>query len=243
MKARRERERETKTETERDVRLLQLAMMPDHACVVERRFFANDSLLKCRRSRSHGCFALLSMHRVFSTELSIALTDAEDFFKMHTSSRLVGDRSIDRLREGERERELFLGKTVQLLEHVWRPPVVFSRLFEYACRKNLWASSCSFLRSLLFKMRQESAALQESGNLEVDRKLPSTLQTQHQLRACTLAGSVAQSPSRSQKEETEERRRIRIRRSRSKKKKKKRRRRSIFFAETKVDSQRLRRHS
>jgi hypothetical protein len=57
-------------------------------------------------------------------------------------------------------------------------------------------------------MRQESAALQESGNLEVDRKLPSTLQTQHQLRACTLAGSVAknkvQTEARKKKQEEEE---------------------------------------
>jgi hypothetical protein len=154
-------------------------------------------------------------------------------------------RSIDRSRE--RERELFLGKTVQLLEHVWRPPVVVSRLLEYACRKNLWSSSCSFFRSLLFKMRQESAALQESGNLEVDRKLPSTLQTQHQPHACTLAGSVAKNKVQAEarkkqkneeEEESEEARRRRIRRSKKKKK-----RRSIFFAETKVDSQRLRRHS
>jgi hypothetical protein len=40
-------------------------------------------------------------------------------------------------------------------------------------------------------MRQESVTLQEFGNLEVDRKLPSTLQTQHQLYACSFVGSVA----------------------------------------------------
>jgi len=57
-------------------------------------------------------------------------------------------------------------------------------------------------------MLQESAALQESGNLEVDRKLPSTLQTQHELRACTLAGSVAknkvQAEARKKKQKNEE---------------------------------------
>ncbi|CAM6009193.1 unnamed protein product [Sphagnum balticum] len=57
-------------------------------------------------------------------------------------------------------------------------------------------------------MRQQSAALQESGNLEVDRKLPSTLQTQHQLHACTLAGSVAknkvQAEARKKKQKNEE---------------------------------------
>jgi len=67
---------------------------------------------------------------------------------------------------------------------------------------------CSFLRLLLFKMRHESAGLQKSGNLEVDRKLPSTLQTQHQLRACTLAGSVAknkvQAEARKKKQKNEE---------------------------------------
>jgi hypothetical protein len=80
---------------------VQLATMPDHACVVERRFFANDSLLKCRRSSSsHGCFARLSMHRVFSTELSIALTDAEDFFKcIQAAVSWEIDRSIERERE------------------------------------------------------------------------------------------------------------------------------------------------
>jgi hypothetical protein len=84
---------------------VQLATMPDHACVVERRFFANDSLLKCRRSSSsHGCFARLSVHRVFSTELSIALTDAEDFFKcIQAAVSWEIDRSIDRERERERE--------------------------------------------------------------------------------------------------------------------------------------------
>ncbi len=141
----RERERESDTErSEKEKEMfvcVQLATMPDHACVVERRFFANDSLLKCRRSSSsHGCFARLSMHRVFSTELSIALTDAEDFFKcIQAAVSWEIDRSIER----ERERELFLGKTVQLLEHVWRPPVVFSQLLEYACRKNLWSSSAA----------------------------------------------------------------------------------------------------
>jgi sRNA-binding protein len=206
----RERERESdreRSEKEKEMFVcVQLATMPDHACVVERRFFANDSLLKCRRSSSsHGCFARLSMHRVFSTELSIALTDAEDFFKcIQAAVSWEIDRSIER----ERERELFLGKTVQLLEHVWRPPVVFSQLLEYACRKNLWSSSCSFLRSVLLNMRHESAGLQKSGNLEVDRKLPSTLQTQHQLRACTLAGSVAknkvQAEARKKKQKNEE---------------------------------------
>ncbi len=82
-------------------------------------------------------------------------------------------------------------------------------------------------------MRQESAALQKSGNLEVDRKLPSTLQTQHQLRACKLAGSVAtnkvQAEARKNKKNEEEE-------SEAEASSKKR---SIFFAETKVDSQRL----
>jgi hypothetical protein len=57
-------------------------------------------------------------------------------------------------------------------------------------------------------MRHESAGLQKSGNLEVDRKLTSTLQTQHQLRACTLAGSVAknkvQAEARKKKQKNEE---------------------------------------
>jgi hypothetical protein len=127
------------------------------------------------------------------------LTISSNAYEQQYSGRSI-DRSI--------ERELFLGKTAQLLEHVWRPPVVFSRLLEYVCRKNLWSASCSFLRSLLFKMLQESAALQESGNLEVDRKLPSTLQTQHELRACTLAGSVAknkvQAEARKKKQKNEE---------------------------------------
>jgi hypothetical protein len=80
---------------------LRLEMMPDHACVIERRFFANGSLLKCRRSSSsRGCFARLSMHRVFSTELSIALTDADDFFKcIQAAVSWEIDRSIDRERE------------------------------------------------------------------------------------------------------------------------------------------------
>jgi len=81
--------------------ILRLEMMPDHACVIERRFFANGSLLKCRRSSSsRGCFARLSMHRVFSTELSIALTDADDFFKcIQAAVSWEIDRSIDRERE------------------------------------------------------------------------------------------------------------------------------------------------
>lgn len=93
--------KQEESERERDVRLLQLAIMPDHACVVERTFFANDSLLKWRRSSSsHGCFARLSMHRVFSTELSIALTDAEDFFKcIQAAVSWEIDRSIERERE------------------------------------------------------------------------------------------------------------------------------------------------
>ncbi len=88
---------------------LQLATMPDHACVVERRYIANNSLLKCRRSSSssHGCSARLSMHRVFSTELSIVLTDAEDFFKcMQAAVSWEIDRSRERERERERERAL-----------------------------------------------------------------------------------------------------------------------------------------
>jgi hypothetical protein len=45
-------------------------------------------------------------------------------------------------------------------------------------------------------MWQESATLQEFGNLEVDQKLPSTLQTQHQLYVCLLVGSIAKSKTK-----------------------------------------------
>jgi hypothetical protein len=47
------------------------------------------------------------MHRVFSTELSIVLTDAEDFFKcMQAAVSWEIDRSRERERERERERAL-----------------------------------------------------------------------------------------------------------------------------------------
>jgi hypothetical protein len=213
MQARRERERERESDRERSEKekemfvCVQLATMPDHACVVERRFFANDSLLKCRRSSSsHGCFARLSMHRVFSTELSIALTDAEDFFKcIQAAVSWEIDRSIER----ERERERALS---------WKDSAASRTRMEATCcllaasrirmQKKSLVVFCSFLRLLLFKMRHESAGLQKSGNLEVDRKLTSTLQTQHQLRACTLAGSVAknkvQAEARKKKQKNEE---------------------------------------
>ncbi len=124
-------------------------------------------------------------------------------------------RSIDRSIEREIERALS-----------WKDCAASRTRTEATCcllaasrirkQKKSLVVSCSFLRSLLFKMRQESAALQESGNLEVDRKLPSTLQTQHQLRACTLAGSVAknkvQADARKKKQKNEEEARRRRRR-------------------------------
>jgi hypothetical protein len=186
---------------------VQLATMPDHACVVERRFFANDSLLKCRRSSSsHGCFARLSVHRVFSTELSIALTDAEDFFKcIQAAVSWEIDRSIKR----ERERESSFLERLCSFWNTYGGHLLSSRGFSNTHAEKIFGRilAASF-GSLLFKMRQESAGLQKSGNLEVDRKLTSTLQTQHQLRACTLAGSVAknkvQAEARKKKQKNEE---------------------------------------
>jgi hypothetical protein len=103
-------------------------------------------------SNSHGCFTILSMHRIFSTKFSIALMNAENFFKCTQATSLEG--VLDQSSKNVCMHMCALSwklHCTHLLEHVWRPLVVFLQFFEYTCKKNLWSSSYSFFHSLLFK--------------------------------------------------------------------------------------------
>jgi hypothetical protein len=143
-------------------------------------------------SNSHGCFTLLSMHKVFSTKFSIALTNVEDFFKC-TQAIVLWEFWINH--ESVCARVCFFLETwFHASSWTWWETTCYLLVASRICmQKNLWSSSCSFFHSLLFKMWQESTTLQESRNLEVDQKLPSTLQTQHPFYACLLVGSIAKS--------------------------------------------------
>ncbi len=91
----------------------------------------------------------------------------------------------------ERMCVFFLGKIVHLVKHVWRPLLVLLQFFEYTCRK-IFGLLVVFFTHYCSKCNK-NLHLCKIGNLEVDQKPPSTMQIQHQLHACSLAGSLAKS--------------------------------------------------